>query len=505
MSRSSKSPIKSKRKPTLSSADESFPVFLERLYAEAGFPDPFGGNRKTIENALRKTAQSVAVYLTQVGKHRVGGEPSSNFAEPIPLAPRAFSPLIEEVFARVVPTSMHLSHPRYMAHMDSGVATASIVADFVAAALNQNMLSNELAPAATALEQQVVRWFCHTAGLPASSGGTFVGGGTMANLSGLLAARDRALPQASRTGLFGAPKLRLFASVESHYSLRKAAAVLGLGSDAVIPIATDSAFRMDTVALLAKIREERAQGHLPFAVVGTAGSTSTGSIDPLAAIAQIAKQESLWFHVDAAHGGALLFSPREKNKLTGVEAADSITIDPHKWLWAGKSAGIFLLRDFASFRPASYQAPYIDREGAQLDLGRKTIDGSRRFDSLKVWMTFRHLGTQRIAKLIERNIDLTRFLAQQLQSSGRWEILHQPAMNVLCFASRAGNRKEDRIYRQILASGEAWIAITKLREQRALRTVILNPSTTQEDLLEIVRNLNVFQGVTSGSIARKRL
>lgn len=480
-------------------------MLLERLYAELGFPDPSGSNRARLEKALHRTASSVADYLAGVAKHRVGGSSLAKLSAKIPAEPEPFGKLLGEIFESIVPASMHVSHPRYMAHMDSGVSFASIVADFIAAALNQNMLSNELAPAATAVEQQVVRWLAEAAGLPKGSGGTFVAGGTMANLTGLLAARDRALPDLSRKGLSGAPPLRIFASEESHYSLRKAAAVLGLGSDAVIAVRTDNSYRMDVADLRAKIQEERLRGALPFAIVATAGTTSTGSIDPLQAIGRIAKEQSLWMHVDAAYGGALLFSAREKTRLSGIECADSIALDPHKWLWAGKSAGIVLLRDFGSFKPAEYQAPYIDREGSQIDLGRKTVDGSRRFESLKVWMTMRHLGTRRISRLVERTMELTQFLRDELQARGRFQALHEPQTSVLCFVSIAGKTNEENLYRSLLASGEAWISTTKLRGRQTLRTVILNPSTTEDDLREIVRNLELLQGVTAGKGGGKRL
>lgn len=462
---------------------------IDTVFAELGFPDPRGSNRHGLERALKDTAEAVASYLSGVSGNLVSGRAGQGFDDPLPEKPQPFPSLLKETFERIVGSSMHLSHPRYMAHMDSGVAFAGIVGDFLAAALNQNMLAKELSPAATAVEHQVVRWFCQAAGLPPESGGTFVGGGTMANVTALLAARDRTWPQASRSGLARAPRLCVLASVESHYSLQKAAAILGLGSEAVIPVAADAAFRMSAGELRSRIAEERRRGSRPIAVVGTAGTTSTGSIDPLPEIAAVARQEGLWFHVDASHGGALLFSEHMRGKLAGIESADSIAFDPHKWLWAPKSAGIFVLRDFRDFSPARYEAPYLDREGSQPEVGRGTIEGSRPFDSLKVWMILRHLGTRRIARVLQRNCELTAFLHDRLAAGRRWAPLHRPEMNVLCFAGREAGSSQEESYRRLLETGEGWVSLTKVGGRKALRTVILNPSTREEDLEQILRLL----------------
>lgn len=463
--------------------------FLEEIYANLGFPDPAGSNRKALESALIDCSKRIADYLGNVAKNPVFEGKEIPNEEPLPLEAAPLPAILDETFQKIVRSSMHLSHPRYMAHMDSGVAFAGMMGDFIASSLNQNMLAQELSPAATAIETRVIRWFCNAAGLPKQSGGTFVGGGTMANLTGLLAARDRAIPNLSQKGLAKNPPLCLFTSAQSHYSIQKIAAILGLGSDAAIAIPCDSNYSMQTGELRRRITEQRKAGEKPFAIVGTLGTTSTGSIDPLEELAAIAKEEGLWFHVDASHGGALLFCSSQREKIRGIEKADSIAIDPHKWLWAPKSAGICLLKDFAAFRPAQYEAPYLDRKDKRNDLGRKTVDGSRHFDSLKVWMMFRHLGAQRIDGLIQRNLDMTKFLYQQIEKSSTWRNLHQPAMNVLCFASKKSPGEEEKAYQRLLESGKAWISITKLGQQPALRTVILNPSTREEDLLEILRSL----------------
>lgn len=442
-----------------------------------------------MEQALQETARSIAQYLGNVARNPVFKGEVSDLSSPLPEKGQVFSQLLQETFDKVAASSMHVSHPFYMAHMDSGVAFAGIVGDFVASALNQNLLSEELSPAATVLEKQVIRWFCNLAGLPATSGGTFVGGGTSANLTGLLAARDRAWPNASKQGLAGAPRMRVFVSAESHYSLKKSAAVLGLGSDAVIPIPVDARYRMSASALLQEIQKAKAAGELPVAIVATAGTTSTCSIDPIPEIAEIARRENIWLHVDASHGGALLFSASQRSKLTGIELANSIALDPHKWLWAPKSAGICLMRDFEAFTPASYFAPYLEREGKHRGLGGKTIDGSRHFDALKVWMILRHLGKERIGKMVDRNVDMTRFLYNTLSASSHWKPLHDPEMNVLCFQSTRANAPEKELYRRLLASKKAWISITSVQGKVALRTVVLNPSTDEKVLTELLQIL----------------
>ena len=311
------------------------------------FPSGSPSSAEGVRKALHDAADEVANYLESLPCRDIF--PNHAEAPSGELVPHEGVPL-QEAFSEVAKwatdNSIHVGAPGYVGHMDSGVAVAGIMGDFLVSALNQNMLAYELAPGATLLEKELVQFFVHQAGLPNTAGGIFTTGGTTANLTALLMARDQASAFASTAGLSQEGQHCVLASADAHYSIAKACAILGMGSECVVPVPVCGPYRkIDVTALPEILRQQRSLGKHAIALVATAGTTSCGAIDPLPECAAFCQSEGMWFHVDAAHGGALLLHPQKKSLLAGIELADSVTIDPHKWLYAPKTAGLILVRD----------------------------------------------------------------------------------------------------------------------------------------------------------------
>ncbi|KAA3608158.1 MAG: aspartate aminotransferase family protein [Planctomycetota bacterium] len=469
------------------------------------FPSPDPGARDALRAVLHQAADTVADYLTEVGNRPIfplqaespATEALPEFGQPLPEA-------FQQAAEWAIEQSIHVHHPGYAGHMDSGVAVAGIVADFLVSALNQNLLAYELAPGATLLEKKLLEEFRLLAGLPEGAGGTFTTGGTGANLAALLSARDAACRDSSRFGLtrgrHGVPPtapLCLLASADAHYSIQKAAAILGLGSDRVLPVpVAGPERRLDPEALPKVLEQAVHRGLQPFALVATAGTTSCGAIDPIHACADFCEQHGLWLHVDGAHGGALLFHPQARNRLAGIHRADSLSLDPHKWLYAPKSAGLVLLRQVDDLVPAQYEAPYLDRfsdhgEALPVSQGRRALDGSRRFDAFKVWLILRHLGRRGLGKLLDDRLALTRWFHQRLSEHAFFLPKHIPDTNVQTFAPRA-SKEIPRIaeaHRALEATGRLWSSYTRLDGRPCHRVVLLNPAGEQHHLEGILATL----------------
>jgi L-2,4-diaminobutyrate decarboxylase len=472
------------------------PVFPDSFPALAG--EESSNYSPALRDALHRAADKVADYLSELGSRPIF--PVDAKAPTGPLLPEFGEPLtdlFDDAADWAIENSIHVGHPGYVGHMDSGVAIAGILGDFLASALNQNLLAYELAPGATLLEKRLIRLFNDLAGLGPDAGGIFTTGGTTANLTGLLLARNAACEQASNQGLAEQQQLCVFASADAHYSIAKACAVLGIGSEQVIKIAVSGAERrMDVEALQEAYAEALHQGQRPMAVVATAGTTSCGAIDPIPALADFCTNHGLWLHVDAAHGGALLTHRVESRRLAGIERADSITIDPHKWLYAPKSAGVLLVARESELQTANYEAPYLDRfsshgEALPVSQGRRALDGSRRFDALKVWMILRHCGQDGLERLLDGRLQLTRSFHQALSQHDFFMPSHLPDMNVQVFQPRdsAHLGEIEAVHRQIEAEGRFWSSYTRLDGSPRHRVVLINPATSAADLTTLLDRL----------------
>lgn len=468
-----------------------------------------GGAAEELRTSGAALLERMADYLAAVESRpvstpRAPAELAPRFAEPLPLEESSPAAVWDEVWEKVVGDAIHLAHPMYMGHQVAPPLPQAVLADSLASLLNNSVAVWEMSPTGTLVEEQVIRWMTQLVGYPAGSDGTLVSGGSAANLTGLLAAREAAFPGVWRRGVGGvaeAARAVVLTSPHSHYSVERAVGVMGLPAEAVVSIAERDG-RLDTTNLEDTVRRLRGQGRRPFALVATAGSTATGAFDDLAAAAEMAAREGLWLHVDAAHGGSFLASERLRSRLAGIERADSIAWDPHKMMFMPISAGAVLFRDRRHLDAAFQQsAPYLFhlREGEERsrDIGKRTIQCSKRFDALKIWVCLKRYGLRHFAELQERTVENAGALHEMLSAAPDFEPLHEPHSNILCFRFvPPGDPSADeldllqaRLRERYNASGRGWITATTLGGRRVLRVTLMNPATQRRHLAALLDGL----------------
>lgn len=414
------------------------------------------------------------------------------FDEPLPRSGLGFDAALDAVQERVVPHSLRVAHPRYFGLMNPTPVSAALFVDPVISALAQNMGAWSHSPVGTAVEKRVIRWFCDLAGYPADAFGTLCSGGSVANLIGLRLALTHHFPETVARGLRALPaEPVLYLSAEAHFSFRKSAAVLGLGTEALRSVPTDRSARLDVAALRTLLDADRRAGRRPLALVGIAGTTSSGSVDPLDQLADVAAEHGLWYHVDAAWGGGTLISRRHRHLLRGIHRADSITLDPHKWFFMPMGMGAVLSRHRETMlRSFDQQAVYIPTDADQrTDFRRYGIVGSKRFDALKLWVAFKALGADWYEQVIDRHMAQAARLADHLRDHPDWELLVPPDLNILCFryhpagvAPGALPALQDAVVDAVVADGRNWISTTEIQGHRAIRWMALSPALTDEDV-----------------------
>jgi aromatic-L-amino-acid decarboxylase len=415
-----------------------------------------------------------------------------DFADPIPL-----DQLLGEVAGLLRQWSLHVNHPRYFGLFNPTVRRAGVVADAIAALYNPQLAAWPHAPIANEIERHVLGWFMRALGLdPAAGFANFTSGGQEANQTAVTAALTRAFPKFEERGvraLDGEPVL--YVSAEAHHSFVKIAHQSGIGRDAVRHVDVDRRLRLDVDMLAREIAADRARGRLPFLIVGTAGTTAAGAIDPLSELADVARQERLWFHVDAAWGGAAVLSPALRRHLAGIERADSITCDAHKWLSVPVAAGMFFTRHrepiLRAFRveASSYVPPAVPDT---FDPYVTTVQWSRRFIGLKLFMTLAELGEQGMVRLIEHQAAMGELLRARLASSG-WLLVNDSPLAIVCFTHPAiedGRSTASEVVGRVVGGGRAWISEVRLSGPiTALRACITSHRTQPSDIDILVEEL----------------
>lgn len=430
-----------------------------------------------------------------------------------PAESRSWRESLDWIGEEVLRHSVVVSHPGSIAHLHCPPLIPALAAEVFISACNQSMDSWDQAPAATYLEQRMIDWLCALYRLGSRSDGVFTSGGTQSNLMGMMLARDHFAKAAlgwniQQNGLPPeAPRFRILSSEISHFSIRQAAAILGLGHAAVVPVAVGPDKAMDPVALEEAIADLRAANLIPIAIAATAGTTDFGSIDPLEELAAIARREGLWLHVDAAYAGALVLSARESGKLAGLEQCDSLTIDFHKLFWQPISCGAFLLRDRAHFSLMRLNADYLNPESNErniLDLVGKSIQTTRRFDSLKLFLSLQVLGPAEFGRMIEATIDLAASTASIIAAHRDFEIANPaPVLNAVVFRYAPAGLDERRLANlnlairdRLLAEGVANLAQTKVDGRLFLKMTLLNPLTELPDILTILDRIIAHGGLS---------
>ena len=429
----------------------------------------------------------------------------------IPAAPSSVERLRATLRSLVFDASMYPGHPRFMAFITGPGTIPGVVADFVAAMINQNVGGWRLAPAATEIEVHLTRWFGRRFGLPDSCGGLMCSGGAMANFIALKAMRDAKLGVAVRDdGVIPSGPCALYASAEVHDVVTRGADMLGLGAHSVRKIPVDSRRHLQVDALVAAIAKDRVGGVRPLCVVGSAGTVSTGAVDPLAAIADVCAKEDLWFHVDGAYGALAILSDELRPLLSGIERADSIAFDPHKWLYVPHSAGCVVVRDLATLRAAFALHPSYVREdkartGHGEDLHVLGPQFSRGFQALKVWLSLVAHGSDAYGKRIGHDAALARHLAARCAAFDDLEALETPELSICCFryvpmgAPPAGPARDalldalnERLMTELQLDGRAYCSNAVVDGRFWLRACIVNFRTEAGDveaLLQVAREL----------------
>lgn len=416
--------------------------------------------------------------------------------------PALSSEQINNSFRTVVAHSVAVSHPNTAAHLHCPPLLAALAAEIVISALNQSMDSFDQAPIATVVEQKMIRWLCAEAGLPATANGTFTTGGSQSNYMGLLLARDTFLQKhfnwsAQKSGLPPeARRLRIFCSEVAHFTVEKSASQLGLGTDAVVRVAVDNRFRMHPAKLREALDATRAEGLLPMAIVATAGTTDFGSIDPLPEVASQAQGSGAWLHVDAAYGGALLFSARHRDQLQAIEAADSLSVDFHKLFWQPIPCSVFLLRDARHFDSIKVHADYLNPELHEDEgipnLVTTSLLTSRRFDALKLWISFQALGRTKLAAMIDRTIALATYAASIIRQMPAFELMDDPQLSTVVFRYVPSDRNLDAdrvnslLRQSLFDQGVAVIGHTRMRGKQCLKFTCMNPAVTDDQMRNLI-------------------
>ena len=431
-----------------------------------------------------RTPTSVRQALGLTGPLPEGGEPAG--------------PLLERTARLLFDQSLFNAHPRFFGYITAPPAPIGILGDFLASALNANVGAWALSPAATEIESEAIRWIASLIRYDPTCGGIFVSGGNVANIVCFVAARAAKAPWNVRDqGVANARRLRVYCSAETHTWIQKAADLTGLGTASIRWIPTDSRLRLDPSLLRKQIDSDLEAGDRPFLVIGTAGSVSTGAIDPLSELREICTTYGLWFHVDAAYGGFANALPDAPDDLRGLSSADSVAVDPHKWLYAPLEAGCALVRDAESLRAAfAYHPPYYHFGETATNFVDCGPQNSRGFRALKVWLALKQVGASGYRAMIAEDIRLSQALAHRVDRHPELELISQH-LSITVFryvpaSLRAGlgetetEQRLDAINREVLdrlqRGGEAYVSNAVVSDRYALRACIVNYHTSDADV-----------------------
>ncbi|HUU26733.1 MAG TPA: pyridoxal-dependent decarboxylase [archaeon] len=422
-------------------------------------------------------------------------------AHELPLEGVGVGRMIDEVRKNILPYCTLIGHPRFLPWILTSPSPAGTIGEILNIGLNQVPALYKGGPAATVLEEIVVKWFGELFGYPENHGGILVSGGTMANLTALAVAREVHIPQAMKKGLQRVEKpLTLYVSDQGHVSVERSAGMLGIGSEYVRKIGTDSEFKMRVDCLGEQLEKDRQAGFDPFCVVAQAGAVNTGSVDPIAEMADICAENNIWLHVDASYGGGVILTSQGMSILEGIERADSIATDPHKWFFIPVEAGLTLVKNRRQlYDTFKCEAGYLGQETSKdyMNFGFQLTRSSR---ALKIWFAFRAYGLHRISRIVEQNLALAQEFRKKLGRQKVWELAAPVELSIVCFRYVPGLSWSDqeldslqyRILAELEAGGKAFITPAVLNGRVVMRICFANHRTTARDLdiiLELLQEI----------------
>ncbi len=462
-------------------------------------------------NEFRDTGHRVvdflADYLDHIEEKRVfpDVEPrtvNELFAESLPQDPSSSELVFSELEKKLFPYCTNVGHPGYMGLITPSPNPVGIIADFICSAINQNVGAYSIGPSSVAMERRVVRWLTDLCGYDSLAGGNLTSGGMMANFIGLKVGRDAVTGDvAQHDGV--STGWAVYASEERHVSVDKAVDCIGLGRNALRALPTDSDFQVRLDALEEAIARDKKAGIHPMCIVGIFGTTNTGAVDDIRAMRRIADREGMWLHVDAAYGGGMLLSHQWSMQDRGLQLADSITIDPHKWFYAPLDAGAVLVKDqkrlTASFgiKP-SYLTDELDHSNERYQYYVHGFEQSRRFRSLKVWMSFKRYGARQIGEWIDNNVRQAKHLYALAEKDPEFEPASSPPMSAICIRFKGGNLSESEskelhaeVAQRVEQSGRFWMSTTELKGKTWFRINPVNFRTREEHMEELFQLLRL--------------
>ena len=418
------------------------------------------------------------------------------FDEPLPVDPTPPEDVLKQIQEKLLPYCTHVGHPGYMGLITPSPNPVGVIGDFLCSALNQNIGAYSIGPSGVAMERRTVRWLTGLVGYGEHAGGNLTSGGMMANFIGLKVGRDAVThDQAQHDGI--RERWAVYASEERHVSIDKAVDCVGLGRNALRALPTDSDFQVRLDALENAIARDKNDGVRPMCIVGVFGTTNTGAVDNIRELRRIADREHMWLHVDAAYGGGMLLSHEWQMRNRGLELADSITIDPHKWFYAPLDAGAVLVKDerrlTASFgiKP-SYLTDELDQADERYQYYVHGFEQSRRFRSLKVWMSFKRYGTRQIGEWIDNNVRQAKYLYALAEKHPDFEAASRPPMSAICirFTGASLNEADSKklhaaVAQRVEQSGRFWMSTTELKGKTWFRINPVNFRTREEHMQEL--------------------
>ncbi len=473
-----------------------------------GFRDP-GEARAALEALGAATWDASLDYLYGEASRRPVGSDSypelrrrffGPSAEPsaAPRGPDSSAHVLAEYRERVMPYLFNSQHPGAYSYFTPPPLPISIAGEILAQWAQQGVDVWHAGPIAALVEEEVTAWLRDLVGFGEGSWGVLTSGGVMANIMAMTVARDRHL--ARLLGLSEPPRgarfdgVRAYASDQTHFSIARALDVLGFPPETLRVLPSDDRFRLHAQPVADAIAEDRALGLVPFVISAVAGSTNTGSVDLIGELADLAEREGLWFHVDAAYGGAARFSERLAPRVPDLGRADSVTVDPHKWFFQSYDIGGLVVKSREDLRETFHRSPEYYRsslpEDEPLNWYEYTIEGTRRFRGLKLWLSWKFLGNDGFGRLVEHNTDLAAYLARRCRELRTFEVLpEEPELSVVCFRHVPKglhpehlDAYQDRLQRALEVSGEGWVSTTRLRGATYLRAGVVNYLSIEEDV-----------------------
>ena len=458
-------------------------------------------DQKEFRELGHEVVDLLADYLDQIEDKRVFPDVDARtvnrlFTEPLPQDPSSPDSVLSELKDKLLPYCTNVGHPGYMGLITPSPNPVGIIADFICSALNQNVGAYSIGPSAVAMERRVVRWLTDLCGYDENTGGNLTSGGMMANFIGLKLGRDAVTHDRGQyDGI--QDRWAVYVSEERHVSVDKAVDCIGLGRNALRALPTDSQFQVRIDALEEAIAQDKKNGIRPMCVVGVFGTTNTGAVDDIRELRRIADREGMWLHADAAYGGGMLLSHEWPMRNRGLELADSITIDPHKWFYAPLDAGAVLVKDqrrlTASFgMKPSYLTDEFDQENERYQYYVHGFEQSRRFRSLKVWMSFKRYGARQIGEWIDNNVRQAKHLYDLAEKDPEFEPASIPPMSAICIRYKGAGLTEAEsknlhaeVAQRVEQSGRFWISTTELKGKSWFRINPVNFRTRQEHMDEL--------------------